>query len=60
MLQAEEVRDGESIVGKDLPTVLAFQLFYFVLGLALFGLAGFLWMREYRSQHFHLRHASQD
>jgi len=48
----------DSKVGNDLPTVLAFQLFYFVLGLALFGLAGFLWMRELRSQHFHLRHAS--
>ena len=55
-----EVVSLDSKVGKALPTVLAFQLFYFVLGLALFGLAGFLWMREYRSQHFHLRHASQD
>jgi len=43
-----------------LPTVLVLQLFYFVLGLALLGLAGFLWMREYRGQHFHVRHAGHD
>lgn len=48
----------DSKVGNAFPTVLGLQLFYFVLGLAVFGLAGFLWMREYRSQHFHLRHAS--
>ena len=48
----------DSKVGNVLPTVLGLQLLYFVLGLAVFGLAGFLWMREYRSQHFHLRHAS--
>ena len=50
----------DSKVGDALPTVLALQLFYFVLGLALIGLAGFLWLREYRSQHFHLRHTSHD
>jgi hypothetical protein len=50
----------DSKVGDVLPTVLALQLFYFVLGLALFGLAGFLWIREYRSQHFHLGHAGHD
>ena len=48
----------DSKVGNALPTVLELQLLFFVLGLAVFGLAGFLWMREYRSQHFHLRHAS--
>lgn len=48
----------DSKVGDALPTVLGLQLLYFVLGLAVFGLAGFLWMREYRSQHFHLSHAS--
>ena len=48
----------DSKVGNVLPTVLVPQLLYFVLGLAVFGLAGSLWMREYRSQHFHLRHAS--
>ncbi len=48
----------DSKVGTALPTALMLQLFYFVLGMALFGLAGFLWKREYRSsRHFHLRHA---
>ena len=50
----------DSKVGDALPTVLALQLFYFALGLALVGLAGFLWMREYRGQHFRLRHAGHD
>jgi hypothetical protein len=47
----------DSKVGNAIPTALALQLFYFVLGMALFGLAGFLWKREYHSsgRHFHLR-----
>jgi hypothetical protein len=53
-----EVVSLDSKVGNVLPTVLGLQLFYFALGLAIIGLAGFLWMREYPSQHFHLRHAS--
>ena len=53
-----EVVSLDSKVGNALPTVLELQLLYFVLGLAIFGLAGFLWMREYRSQHYHIRHAS--
>jgi len=53
-----EVVSLDSKVGNVLPSVLVPQLLYFVLGLAVFGLAGSLWMREYRSQHFHPRHAS--
>jgi hypothetical protein len=53
-----EAASLDSKVGNVLPSVLVPQLLYFVLGLAVFGLAGSLWMREYRSQHFHLRHAS--
>jgi hypothetical protein len=53
-----EIVSLDSKVGNALPTVLGVQLLYFVLGLAVFGLAGSLWMREYRRQHFHLRHAS--
>ena len=49
-----EVVSLDSKVGNALPTVLGLQLFYFALGLAIFGLAGSLWMREYRRQHFHL------
>jgi hypothetical protein len=50
-----EIVSIDSKLGNALPSSLAVQLFYFVLGVALSGLAGFLWMREYRSQHFHLR-----
>ena len=55
-----EIISIDSKVGNDLPVYLGLQLFYLVLGVALFGLAGFLWMREYRSgRHFHhLGHAS--
>ena len=53
-----EIVSIDSKLGNALPTSLAVQLFYFVLGLALFGLAGFLWRREYRGQHFHLGHAT--
>ena len=48
----------DSKVGNALPMVLGLQLFYFVLGVAVFGLAGFLWTMEYRSQYFNLRHIS--
>jgi hypothetical protein len=55
-----EVVSIDSKLGDALLTSLAVQLFYFVLGLALIGLAGFLWMREYRgSRHFQLGHASR-
>jgi hypothetical protein len=53
-----EIVSIDSKLGNALPTALAVQLFYLVLGLALSGLAGFLWMREYRTQHFHLEHAT--
>jgi hypothetical protein len=48
----------DSKVGNDLPIALGAQLLYFALGLTVFGLAGSLWMKEYRSRHFHLGHAS--
>jgi hypothetical protein len=53
-----EIVSIDSKLGNALPTSLAVQLLYLVLGLALIGLAGFLWMREYRAQHFHLGHAT--
>lgn len=53
-----EIVSLDSKVGNALPTVLGLQLFYFVLGLAVFGLAGYLWMRDYRGQRLHLGHAS--
>lgn len=51
------------IIGEVLllgPFALAWQLPFLVWGLAIFGLASFLWMGEYREQHFPgrpLRHA---
>ena len=48
----------DSKVGNDLPIALGAQLLYLVLGLAVFGLAGYLWMRDYRRQHYHLEHVS--
>jgi hypothetical protein len=53
-----EIVSIDSKLGDGLPTALAVQLFYLVLGLPLFGLAGFLWTREYRGQHFHPKPAS--
>jgi hypothetical protein len=52
-----EIVSIDSKLGDALPTSLAVQLFYIMLGVALIGLGGFLWMREYRTQHFHLGHA---
>jgi hypothetical protein len=49
--------DGK-VAANALPMAIGLQLFYFVLGLTVFGLGGYLWMREYRSQHFHTGHAS--
>ncbi len=34
------------------------QVLYFGLGLAIFGLATFLWMAEYRRHHFPTKHVS--
>ena len=48
----------DSKVGNVLPNVLELQFLFGVPALAVFGLAGYLWMREYGSQHFHLGHAS--
>ena len=47
----------DSKVGDALPIVLVMQILYFVPGLAIVGLAGSLWMREYRAHHVHVRPA---
>ena len=44
--------------GNVLLIAVVLQAIYFVLGLAIFGLATYLWMTEYRSQHFPGRHPS--
>ena len=45
--------------GSSLSVALSLQVFYFALGLVIFVLAAKLWMREFRSQHFQLKHISQ-
>ena len=56
-----EVVEAVSVDGKagnGLPLMAGLQVFYFVLGLAIFGLATYLWMTEYRYHSFLTRHAS--
>ncbi len=43
-----EAASVDSKVGNELPLVIGLQVFYFVLGLAIFGLAVCLWITEYR------------
>ena len=52
-----EVIGLDSKAGNTLPSVLGLQILYFVAGLATVGLAGSLWMREYRQVYFDIRHA---
>ena len=40
------------------PSTVVQQVLFSVLGLVIFGLAFYLWMTEYRGQHFQTRHAS--
>jgi hypothetical protein len=40
------------------PLALAWQIPFLVWGLVIFGLAAYLWMSEYREQHFPTRHVS--
>ncbi len=44
--------------GSWLPVAISLQAFYFALGLAIFVLAATLWMTEFRSQHFPVKHIS--
>jgi hypothetical protein len=45
-------------LGYWLLLVVPLQAIYSVIGLTLVGLAVFLWLTEYRGQHFHSRHIS--
>ena len=50
----------DSKVGDGLPLVAGLQVFYVVLGLAIFGLAAYLWRTEYRGHSLltgHISHA---
>jgi hypothetical protein len=44
--------------GSSLSLALSLQVFYFVLGLAIFVLAAILWLNEFRGQHFPVKHLS--
>ena len=44
--------------GSWLSLALSLQAFYFALGLTIFVLAATLWMTEFRSQHFPVKHIS--
>jgi hypothetical protein len=49
----------DRIGGSELLFAMSLQAFYFALGLAIFVLASYLWVTEFRSGHFPARHASQ-
>jgi hypothetical protein len=61
MMGFEVVEAGviDRIGGSELLFAVSLQAFYFALGLAIFVLASYLWMTEFRSDHFPARHASQ-
>jgi hypothetical protein len=46
-----EVGSVDSKAGNWLPLMAELQALYFALGLAIFGLAAYLWITEYRGQH---------
>ncbi len=48
----------DRIGGSQLLFAVSLQSFYFALGLAIFVLACYIWVTEYRSYHFPARHAS--
>ena len=53
-----EVSIIDGNLGNWLLLVAPLQATYSALSLTIVGLAAFLWMTEYRSQHFHSRHVS--
>ena len=53
-----EVAVVDRFAGSWLLLALSLQAFFFALGLAIFVLAARLWMAEFRSQHFPVRHIS--
>jgi hypothetical protein len=53
-----EAASVDSKAGTTLPLLAEFQVFFFVLGLAIFGLAAFLWMKEYRRHSMLTSHVS--
>jgi hypothetical protein len=53
-----EIAVVDRSVGNWLSIAVVLQAIFSVLGLAIFGLATYLWMAEYRSLHFPSRHVS--
>jgi hypothetical protein len=53
-----EVASVDSKAGDGLPLMAGLQALYCVLGLAILGLAAYLWRAEYRDQSFLTRHVS--
>ncbi len=53
-----EVAVIDPYIGNWLSLALTLQVFYFAFGLAIFFLALILWMTEFRSQHFPIKHMS--
>jgi hypothetical protein len=58
LFEIVEVAVINRVVGSWLSVALSLQVFYFALGLAIFVLAATLWMTEFRSQHFPVKHVS--
>jgi hypothetical protein len=53
-----EIASVDSKAGEALALALLLQVFYFVLGLVIFGLATYLWWAVYRGHSFLTRHVS--
>ncbi len=53
-----EAASVDSKAGEALAMTMVLQAFYFVVGLAIFGLAMYLWRAEYRGQSFLSRQVS--
>ncbi|HEY6406916.1 MAG TPA: hypothetical protein VIY29_05555 [Ktedonobacteraceae bacterium] len=53
-----EITVVDRFVGSWFSIAVALQAFYAIAGLAMFSLAAFLWMREYRDHHFPTRRVS--
>ena len=58
LFEIVEVAVVDRFAGSWLLLALSLQAFFFALGLAIFVLAARLWMAEFRSQHFPVRHIS--
>lgn len=58
IFEVVEVAVIDPYAGSSLSLAITLQVFFFVLGLAIFMLALILWMTEFRGQHFPVKHIS--